>query len=169
MALAFWGPRSRLGAIVAITVFVVDQAVKHWLLYVYVIGMRGRVEITPFFDIVLAWNIGVSYGLFAGDSQEWQWILAGFSVVVSLGLWVWLSRIGDDLGAWALALVIGGALGNAMDRVLHGAVADFFSLHFMGFYWYVFNVADVAIVAGVMLLLYDAFFGSGRSKAAGKA
>lgn len=163
MRLALWGPHARLGLVTILTTFIVDQAVKTWLLFSFVIGQRGRVEITPFFDLVLAWNPGVSYGLFQQDTIEGQWLLAGFSTLVSAGLWVWLSRTKELLPALGLALVIGGALGNALDRLLYGAVADFFSLHFQGYYWYVFNVADVAIVVGVLLLFYDAFFGSGRN------
>jgi len=163
MRLTLWGPTARLGLVTILTTFVVDQAVKTWLLFSFVIGQRGRVEITSIFDLVLAWNPGVSYGLFQQDTIEGQWLLAGFSTLVSAGLWVWLSRTKEILPALGLAFVIGGALGNALDRLLYGAVADFFSLHFQGYYWYVFNVADVAIVVGVLLLLYDAFFGSGRS------
>ncbi len=159
-----WGPQARMGLLLAATTFLVDQAVKTWLLHGYQIGLRGRVEVTPFFDLVLAWNIGVSYGLFQQETIEGQWLLAAFKVAVSIGLWVWLNTAGDRPTATALALVIGGALGNALDRLLYGAVADFFSLHFMGFYWYVFNIADVAIVGGVALLIYESFFGAGRTR-----
>jgi signal peptidase II len=158
-----WGPRSRGALILLTAVFALDQAVKTWLIWGYRIAGRHPVEVTPFLDLVMAWNIGVSYGLLPLESFAGQVALAVFKVVVSVALWLWLSRGDDKALATGLALIIGGALGNAVDRVLYGAVADFFSLHLRGigvdFHWYVFNIADVAIVVGVALLLYDAVFG----------
>jgi signal peptidase II len=156
-----WGPYSRLAFWVAAVTFVVDQAHKWWMLYVYRIAEKGRVTVTPFFDLVFVKNTGISYSLLDQSSYAWQIVLALFSVIVSVGLWMWLAAAGTGrLMAWALGLIIGGALGNGLDRVLLGGVADFFSLHAFGFYWYVFNIADVAIVAGVAALLYDSFLGS---------
>ena len=86
------------------------------------------------------------------------------ALAASLALWIWLARTGRPLTAAALGLIIGGALGNAVDRVIYGAVADFFLLHWHGFDWYVFNIADLAIVAGVGLLLYE-FLERGRAAA----
>jgi signal peptidase II len=157
-----WGPRAGLGLIVALSVFALDQAVKTWLLWGYGIAGRQPVAAGPFLDIVLVWNIGVSYGLFPVESETGQRLLALFKVVVSVFLWLWLTRAADRIMAVSLALIIGGALGNALDRVLYGGVADFFSLHLRAigsqFHWYVFNIADVAIVAGVALLLYEGLF-----------
>jgi signal peptidase II len=104
--------------------------------------------------------------MFLQDSQEGQWLLAGFAALATLAMAVWLARgVTDKLVAVSLGLIMGGALSNAVDRLLIGGVADFFSLHAFGFYWYVFNIADMAIVAGVVGLLYDALAPS-RNRAA---
>jgi signal peptidase II len=156
-----WGPCSRLGFAVAAVTLLLDQAHKWWMLEVFRIAERGRVSVTSFLDLVFVKNIGISYSLFDQDSYAGQIMLAAFGVVASLALWVWMVRGGSNrLMAVSLGLIIGGALGNAIDRVVLGGVADFFSLHAFGFYWYVFNIADVAIVAGVIGLLYDSFLGS---------
>lgn len=156
-----WGPYSRVALYVALVTFVLDQAHKWWMLLVYRIEEKGRVTITPFFDLVFVKNTGISYSLLDQSSYAWQVVLALFSVIVALALWVWLAAAGTGrLMAWALGLIIGGALGNGLDRLLIGGVADFFSFHAFGFYWYVFNIADVAIVAGVAALLYDSWMGS---------
>jgi signal peptidase II len=156
-----WGPCSRLGLVVAAVTLVLDQAHKWWMLEVYRIAERGRVSVTSFLDLVFVKNTGISYSLFDQDSYAGQIMLASFGVVASGALWVWLARGGSNrLLAVSLGLIIGGALGNAIDRVVLGGVADFFSLHAFGFYWYVFNIADVAIVAGVIGLLYDSFLTS---------
>ena len=156
-----WGPYSRIALNVALVTFVVDQALMWWMLLVYRIEEKGRVIITPFFDLVFVKNTGISYSLLDQSSYTWQIVLAMFSVLVSLALWVWLASAGTGrLMAWALGLIVGGALGNGLDRLLIGGVADFFSFHAFGFYWYVFNIADVAIVAGVAALLYDSYQGS---------
>jgi signal peptidase II len=156
-----WGRYSGLALKVAAVTFVVDQAHKWWMLLGYRIAEKGRVTITSFFDLVFVKNTGISYSLFDGSEYSWQIVLALFSVVASLGLWAWLAVAGTGrVMAWALGLIIGGALANGLDRLIIGGVADFFSFHAFGFYWYVFNIADVAIVAGVAALLYDSFVGS---------
>ncbi len=151
-------PRT-LGIWLAVLGLAIDQAVKTWLLFGFELGAKGRVFITSFFDLVLVWNRGISYGLFAADSQGQVWFLVAVKSAITLVLIIWLFRNADRLTALALGLLIGGAIGNTIDRVLYGAVVDFASLHAVGFYWYVFNLADVWVVAGVALLLYDAFFG----------
>ena len=119
----------------------------------------------PFFDLVLVWNRGVSYGWFAQHTAFGRFGLVALSLVASLALWIWLARTERPLTAAAIGLVIGGALGNALDRVIYGAVADFFLLHWRGFDWYVFNIADLAIVAGVGLLLYESWSEDARRRA----
>lgn len=156
-----WGPFSALSFKIAAVTFLLDQASKAWLLLAFQLPDKGRVAVLPFLDLVFVKNTGISYSLLDGNAYSWQIVLALFAVVASLGLWVWLARAGTGRTmAWALGLIIGGALGNAVDRVLIGGVADFFSLHAFGFYWYIFNIADVAIVAGVAALLYESFIGS---------
>jgi signal peptidase II len=156
-----WGPYSRLGLAVFLVTLVLDQAHKWWMLLVYRIADKGRVTITPFLDLVYVKNTGISYSLLDQSGYGWQIVLALFSVVASAGLWAWLAAAGTGrIMAVSLGLIIGGAMGNGLDRVLLGGVADFFSFHAFGFYWYVFNIADVAIVAGVAGLLYDSVVGS---------
>lgn len=163
-----WGRYSGVALGVALATFAIDQAHKWWMLYVYDIAARGRVRVTSYLDLVFVKNTGVSYSLFNQDSQAGQYLLAAFAVCVSIALWVWIVRHATGkLMAVSLALIMGGALGNALDRVLIGGVADFFSLHGFGYYWYVFNIADVAIVAGVVGLLYDSFVSSRNDAANG--
>jgi len=160
-----WGPLSPLGLWCALGTLVVDQAHKWWMLAVYRIQDRGRVSLTPFLDLVYVQNKGVSYGLLPLDSRHGQWLLAGFAGLAVLALAVWLARgIASRLVAVSVGLIMGGAAGNAIDRLVLEGVADFFSLHAFGFYWYVFNIADAAIVAGVCGLLYDSL-GLSRNRA----
>jgi len=158
-----------LGGLIALAGLVVDQVVKTWLLFGFDLGQQGRVFITPFFDLVLVWNRGISYGLFAADSQAQVWFLVAMKAAITLALVIWLVRNTDRLTAIALGLLIGGAIGNTIDRVLYGAVVDYASLHAFGYYWYVFNLADVWVVAGVALLLYDAFLVGRSQKVSGEA
>ena len=151
-----WGPWSRLGMSLALAVLVADQAHKWWMLAVYRIQDQGRVAVAPFLDLVFVKNLGISYGVGAG--QLGQHALAGFALLAAAAMAVWLARSATNrVMAASLGMIIGGAVGNAIDRLVIGGVADFFSLHAFGFYWYVFNIADVAIVAGVLGLLYDSF------------
>jgi signal peptidase II len=150
---------SPLGLGIATLVLLADQLHKAWMLYVYDIGAKGTVTLTPFFDLVLVWNQGVSYGLLAQRTELGRWGLILFAFAAAIALVVWLARITSPLATAAIGLIIGGAVGNAVDRILYGAVADFFSLHAFGFEWYVFIIADTAIVAGVVALLYESLFG----------
>jgi signal peptidase II len=154
-----WGPQSPLGLSIAALVVLVDQVHKAWMLYVYDIGAKGIVTITPFFDLVLVWNRGISYGLLPQESLLGRLGLIAFALTASLALAAWLARVTTAIAASGIGLIIGGAIGNAIDRIAYGAVADFFSFHAFGLDWYVFNIADVAIVAGVVGLLYDSLFG----------
>lgn len=147
-----WGSLSALGLIVAILTFSIDQAFKWWMLAVFDIARRQPVPVLPFFDLVLAWNKGISYGLFSGGAQ---WLLILISLAVSAALWVWLARTPRPLTAAGLGLILGGALGNALDRAVHGAVVDLFYFHVGSFSWYVFNLADVGVVVGVAALVYE--------------
>lgn len=156
MRLALSGPLTRYGAVYALAALVIDQASKLAVLYGVDLGDNGKVAVAPFLDLVRAWNTGISYGLFARGVDGW-WLLGGLKIAAAILFWFWLARSQRRLEAAALGLLIGGALGNAIDRVVHGAVFDFVSLHAFGYYWYVFNLSDVAIVAGVGLLLYDSF------------
>lgn len=153
-----WGPCSRLGLAIATLTLAADQAHKWWMLYVYKIQEKGKVAVAPFLDLVMVWNPGISYGLLPQDSELGQALLVGFAVIAVIGLTIWLARTRTALLAASIGLIMGGAIGNAIDRFLYGAVADFFSFHAFDFYWYVFNIADVAIVVGVVGVLYDTLF-----------
>jgi signal peptidase II len=159
----------RTGIAAAVVALVLDQASKLWLLYVFDIGRRGSVALTPFFDLVLAWNTGISYGWFADQGPAGQAIMLAIKAIAVVALAIWMARSTTRLATVALGLIIGGAIGNAIDRLAWGAVVDFALLHVqIGeriFSWYVFNIADVAIVAGVAALLYDSFFGQTAAKA----
>jgi signal peptidase II len=165
-ARAISGRFTALGLAIAAAVCLVDQAHKVWMLFLFDIASREPVVLTPFLEMVLVWNRGISYGLLQQDSPNGPLILAGLMLVAAISLTVWLSRTDSRLAAIALGLIIGGAIGNAIDRLLYGAVADFFHFHMGDFSWYVFNIADVAIVAGVGLLLYESLVGKGRPDAA---
>jgi len=163
-----WGPLTRFGVIVALIACAIDQAVKLWLLGVFDLANRGIVHITPFLDFVLTWNTGISYGLFPQESDFGRYVLLALKAAAVLVLWAWLARAELKLTALALGLIIGGAIGNAIDRVVYGAVADFVLFHIttksFNFVWYVFNLADVAIVAGVIGLLYEYVLGAAPQK-----
>ena len=166
MRLRLWSSLSPLVLGLAALVFVVDQGHKFWMIDVYDIAGRAPVAVTSFFDLVMVWNKGVSYGLFTTHTQAW---LIGVSLVITAVLWIWACRAETAFTAAALALVIGGALANAFDRAFRGAVADFFHFHYQSLSWYVFNLADVAIVAGVGLLLYESLFMGDGAHRRGKA
>jgi signal peptidase II len=152
-----------LGCLVATITLLVDQGHKHWMIYVYDIAARDPVRVGPFLDLVMAWNPGISYSLLSAETPEGRWGLLALALAATLLLGIWMWRATQRLTGLGLGLIVGGALGNAFDRYAHGAVADFFLLHIETetwgrLNWYVFNIADVAIVAGVAVLLYESFF-----------
>ena len=104
----------------------------------------------------MAMNRGISYGLFPQDGELGRWLLFSIKIAASVLFFFWLRRAVTPVVAASLGLLIGGALGNALDRAIYGAVVDFVALHAFGYRWYVFNLADAAIVAGVIGLIYDA-------------
>jgi signal peptidase II len=164
-----WGPFTPFALGVALVAAAVDQAAKLWLLFVFDLGARGIATLTPFLDLVLAWNTGISYGLFRQEGPLGQWALLALKAIAVILLWIWLARTSSRLTALSLGLIIGGAVGNAIDRLVYGAVADFVLFHLttasFSFKWYIFNLADVAIVAGVIGLLYETLVGADAAKA----
>jgi signal peptidase II len=152
-------PAARLGALVLAATLVLDQASKLALMFVVDIAAVQPIRVAPVLDIILVWNRGISYGLFQQDSEQGRWLLVVGSVAAAIALGVWMARTHRRLLAVALGLIAGGAIGNAIDRVVWGAVLDFVHFHVGTFSWYVFNVADAAIVAGVAGLLYDSLVG----------
>ena len=159
----------RAGILTTVVTVALDQASKFWLLNVFDIGHRGAVRVTPFFDLVLAWNTGISFGWLQSDSPGMQTALMVVKALAVVALAVWMARSRGLLATVALGLIIGGAIGNAIDRIAYGAVVDFALFHVeIGgntYSWYVFNLADVAIVAGVAALMYDSLLGIPAAKA----
>ncbi len=147
-------------------VLTVDWLSKYWL-----IGLMrelGRpLSLTPFFNLVMVWNEGVSFGLFPSPGAS-RWFLVVISLAIVAGLVIWLRKIDKPLLAVAIGGLIGGALGNVYDRIVYGAVADFFDVHVLGYHWPAFNIADSAISVGVVLILYDAFFSKSGEPEEGK-
>ncbi len=148
-----------LGIAVAAVVFVADLASKLFVLDGLDLEVTGPIPLLPWLDLVLVWNRGVSYGLFQQDSALGRWLLVAVTVAATAALALWLARTRSRLVAVALGLVVGGAVGNGVDRVVYGAVVDFVHFHVADFSWYVFNVADAAIVAGAVLIAVDALWG----------
>jgi signal peptidase II len=163
-----WGPLSRFGIIVAVLACAIDQASKLYLLRVVDLARTGPIRLGPFFDFVLTRNTGISYGWFQTTGPLGAWVLLAVKIVAVVLLWIWLARASDRLTALSLGLIIGGAVGNGIDRVAYGWVADFVYFHIntahWRFDWYVFNLADAAIVAGVAGLLYESLRGERAAK-----
>lgn len=151
--------RFRYGALAYVTaavVLIADQLSKFWILEVYDLPSRGQVEFLPIFSLSMVWNRGVSFGLLADQADVARWLLVVFSVLVAAGLIWWARKVDRRITALALGLIIGGAIGNAVDRARFGAVADFLDFSGLGFPW-VFNIADSGITVGVILLLLEGF------------
>jgi signal peptidase II len=146
---------ARKGLFLALGIFILDQISKIWVLHGLGLNLFERVTILPFFHITLVHNIGVSFGLLAAEGLG-RWLLVLFSIIVSIGLLSWLKKADNPYLSLALGLIIGGALGNALDRALYGYVIDFIDFSDLHFPW-VFNVADSAITVGVILLLAQQF------------
>jgi signal peptidase II len=165
----FWGPLTAFGLGTAAIACVLDQLSKLWLLRVFDLGHKGVVKLAPFVDLVLTWNTGISYGWFQQEGPFGQGALLALKVLAVALLWIWLARADSRLSAVSLGLIIGGAIGNGIDRLAYGAVVDFVLLYVetatWRFNWYVFNLADVAIVAGVVGLLYESLWGDSAPKA----
>jgi signal peptidase II len=151
----------RRALLLAALVAVLDQASKGLILAVVMQPPRV-IEITGFFNLVLTYNTGVSFGLLSGDLAWKPWLLAALAVAVSVGLFLWLRRRPEPLLAWGVGLVAGGALGNALDRLHRPGVVDFLDLHAAGWHWPAFNLADSGITVGVALLILDGLFGGGQ-------
>lgn len=126
----------------------------HKVAQIHLLGWQGgeAITITPFFDYVLVWNTGISYGLLSSVPPA---VLIAAMAAAVVGLAAWWFKTGSALTRWGLAFSLGGAFGNITDRLAYGAVADFFSLHAMGYYFYIFNIADLGISFGLLLLVID--------------
>jgi signal peptidase II len=144
------------GLVAAVLVAVLDQLGKARILGIFADSLPGeRIEITSFFNLVLTWNRGMSFGLFDSAAALNTMIFTALAAVIVTGLVVWLRRVEQSLLAVAIGMVIGGAVGNVIDRLWRGAVVDFLDFHLAGWHFYVFNLADAAISVGVGLMLLD--------------
>ena len=147
-----------LGFALALTVFVLDQLSKYWIIAIVGLRERGWVDVLPFFNLTWVENRGVSMGLLTTDGDLGRWLLVGLTALISVGVAVWLWRERSRYDVVALGLVLGGAAGNIVDRVRFGYVVDFLHAFWGEWHFYVFNVADSAITVGVILLLARALF-----------
>ncbi len=159
MTIRFFGPHSGIGLIIAGVTLIADQLSKLFILRGLGLRLGEAMTVMPFLDLVLTFNRGISYGLFPQDGEFGRWFLVALKLAAAALFAYWIAHTSSRLVAAALGLLVGGALGNAIDRAVYGAVVDFVSLHAFGWRWYVFNLADSAIVAGVVGLLYDAVSG----------
>jgi signal peptidase II len=154
------------GFVIAVVIFIADQISKHVILRVVDLDRIGQIEVLdPWFNLTMVWNRGVSFGLFQADSDWQRYILIAVSLVIAGLLAVWMFNAQRRLQALSFGMIIGGAIGNVVDRFAYGAVADF--LDFSGLYFpYVFNIADAGISVGVAILLLDAVLHGDERKAA---
>ena len=141
--------------ILSIFIFLIDFSSKYFLISYYDLGSKGRVYVTPFLDFILVLNPGISFGILSNGDDIQRWILSALSILVIFYLYYWSTKSPSKLTKISLFIMIGGALGNVFDRLIYGKVIDFISLHVFDYYWYVFNIADIAIVLGGLIILID--------------
>ena len=150
----------RLGLGVAGLVIILDQLTKGWILSLFAERPPGdHIVLTPFFNLALTWNRGMSFGLFNSDASLNTIIFTALAAIVVAWLVLWLRRVENPILASGIGLVIGGAIGNVIDRLLRGAVVDFLDFHLAQWHFYVFNIADSAISIGVALMIIDSLLG----------
>ena len=154
--------RFGLGVVVAAVVLAADQGSKYWILNVLKLQDIGQIVVWPVLNLTLVWNRGVTFGLFNGFGEWGHLVLTFVALAVVVALGFWLRRAESRLMAAAIGAIAGGAIGNVTDRLRFGAVVDFIHAHAWGWSWYVFNVADAAIVCGVAALLLDTQLGKHR-------
>ena len=151
------------GLVVAAAVAGLDQLSK-WVILNVVMAPPRTIPVTPFFDIVLGWNRGISFGLFGGTPEAGRWIFVAVGCLIIAILLLWMKRAGRGFLVFAIGVVIGGAVGNIVDRLRFGAVADFLYFHYRDYGFPAFNLADSAITVGVALILIDSLFAERRSR-----
>ena len=143
----------RVGYALAALVFVLDHLTKYWVVHIVRLPERGAVDVLPFFRLTFVGNVGVSMGLFPAGTPNARWFLVAVTAAIAVAVVVWMQRERNRLDIVALGLVLGGALGNIVDRIRLGYVVDFLHFHWHEHSFWVFNVADAAISIGVLLLL----------------
>ena len=142
----------------AAIVFLIDQLVKYWIISVVELQARVSVPVLPVFSLTWVENRGVSMGMLTADTEVGRWLLVGTTGLIATVVAVWIARERHWPESLALGMVLGGALGNIVDRIRFGYVVDFVHLHAGPWSFYVFNVADAAITLGVIILLVRALF-----------
>jgi signal peptidase II len=145
------------GLVIAIISLVLDQAHKFYMLESYRIAEIGKVEVTSFLNFVMVWNRGISFGMFSGHDYS-NYIFISVASIISVILLVWLKKTNIKIEAYGIGFVIGGAIGNLIDRMRFGAVADFFDFHVAGYHWPAFNIADSSIFIGACILIISSLF-----------
>lgn len=155
---------ARLGLVLAAIVVIADQLSKIWIVEVVMAPPR-TIPVASFFNLVLAWNRGISFGLFNSTGAEAAWVLPAVVVAVIVVLVVWLLRTPKIVIGISVGLVLGGAIGNLIDRLRIGAVIDFLDFHVLGYHWPAFNLADSAITVGAVMLVADSVFGGAERHA----
>jgi signal peptidase II len=148
---------AQMGGLIAVISMIADQATKWWVLEGIMQPPRV-IPMTPFFNLVLTWNNGVSFGLFNNDNDLNALILSVLAIAIVIFLILWLRKAENKLVAIGLGLIIGGALGNVIDRGIHGAVVDFLDFYINAYHWPAFNVADSCITIGAVILIFDSLF-----------
>lgn len=143
------------GLLLALVIFIADQASKFALVDMLIARGHEGIDVLPFFKLVMVWNQGISFGMFSDGGEMRKYLLIGMALVITALMVGWMWRVQTRLLTTALAFVIGGALGNVIDRFRWGAVADFFYFHHGEWFWPAFNIADSAIFIGVVLLCWE--------------
>lgn len=151
-----------LGLLTAMIVLSADQLSKYWILYGFHLPDRGSVPILPGLNFTMVWNTAVTFGMFSRAGASGRIIFSVVALVIVGGLMMWMARSRRPLITCAVGAIAGGAIGNVIDRLRYGAVVDFIHLHAAGWSWYVFNVADSAIVCSVATLIVDGLLQDGR-------
>ena len=139
------------------SVFLIDLLSKNKIISIFKDGVIEKIYVNDYLDFILVFNTGISYGLFSGGGDFQKWILISLSILIIIFLLSFIRNESSILSNLSISFIIGGALGNVLDRFTYGAVVDFISLHARGFSWYIFNIADMFIVLGVILFIISQF------------
>ena len=144
-------------AVSAVSVLLIDFLSKNKIISIFKDGIVEKIYVNEYLDFILVFNTGISYGLFSGGGDFQKWILISLSILIIIFLLSFIRNESSILSKLSISFIIGGALGNVLDRFTYGAVVDFISLHAKGFSWYIFNIADMFIVLGVILFILSQF------------
>ena len=150
-------------AVSSSSVLLIDFLSKNKIISIFKDGIVEKIFVNEYLDFILVFNTGISYGLFSGGGDFQKWILISLSILIIIFLLSLIRNESTILSKLSISLIIGGALGNVLDRLAYGAVVDFISLHAKGFSWYIFNIADMFIILGVMLFILSQFISSKKN------